>query len=160
MDVHAQDPTQVDYIFFELYFDSINICMFGNDPNVNVAKRTWRVCSVRAEKIYGYNSVLVFEVICNLGIYGSHFKFYRRRTQTELTLWLHKQYGKVEIISCNNSQYHSDSAIFWISLQVNSKDGIYFAILFTLRESRRTSDPVLLRVRSKKLRLHPQTPWL
>jgi len=40
---------------------------------------------------------------------------------------LHKQYGKVEIISCNNSQYHSDSAIFWISLQVNSKDGIYFA---------------------------------
>jgi hypothetical protein len=35
-----------------------------------------------------------------------------------------------------------------------------FGILFTLRESRRTSDSALLRVRSKKLRLHPQTPGL
>jgi len=38
---------------------------------------------------------------------------------------------------------------------VNSKDGVYFAMLFTLWESRRTSDPALLRVRSKTLRLHP-----
>ena len=57
-------------------------------------------------------------------------------------------------------QYRSDSAIAWIFLQVNSKDGVFFAMLFTLRESRRTSDPVLLRVRSKKLRLHPQAPCL
>jgi|GEM_PF-1769280 len=76
------------------------------------------------------------------------------------TLWLYKQYGKVEIKASNNNRCHSDSAIFWILLKVNSKDGIYFAILLTLQESRRTSDPVLLRVRSIKLRLHPQTPWL
>jgi len=59
---------------------------------------------------------------------------------------------------CYYIQYRHDSAISWISPQVNSKDGVYFAMLFTLRESRRTSDSVLLRVRSKKLRLHPQTP--
>ena len=53
-----------------------------------------------------------------------------------------------------------DSGISWKFPQVNSKDGIDFAMLFTLRESRRTSDSALLRVRSKKLRLHPQTPWL
>jgi len=33
-------------------------------------------------------------------------------------------------------------------------------MLFTRRESRRTSDSALLRVRSKELRLHPQAPWL
>ena len=63
-------------------------------------------------------------------------------------------------MSCYYIQYRIDSVISWIFPQVNSKDGIYFAMLFTLRESRRTSDPALLRVRSKKLRLHPQTPWL
>ena len=41
------------------------------------------------------------------------------------------------------TQYHSKIIILWISHFVNSKDGIDFAILFTLRESRRTSDPVL-----------------
>jgi len=41
-------------------------------------------------------------------------------------------------------QYGSDSAITWIFPQVNSKDGVFFAMLFTLRESRRTSDPALL----------------
>ena len=55
-------------------------------------------------------------------------------------------------------QYLSDSAIAWIFPQVNSKDGVFFAMLFTLRESRKTSDPALLRDRSKKLRLHPQAP--
>jgi hypothetical protein len=45
-----------------------------------------------------------------------------------------------------------------ISPFVNSKDGVDVAMLFTLRESRRNSDPALLRVRSKKLRLHPKTP--
>ena len=42
-------------------------------------------------------------------------------------------------------RYHSESTILWISPFVNSKDGVDFAILFTLRESRRTSDPVLFR---------------
>ena len=55
-------------------------------------------------------------------------------------------------------QYRRDSAIAWIFPQVNSKDGVFFAMLFTLRENRRTSDPTLLRVRSKKLRRHPQAP--
>jgi len=61
-------------------------------------------------------------------------------------------------MSCYYIEYSIDSDIFWIFPQVNSKDGVYFAMLFTLRESRRTSDSVLLRVRSKKLRLHPQAP--
>jgi len=61
---------------------------------------------------------------------------------------------------CYNVQYLSNSAMPWISPQVNSKDDIYCAMLFTLRESRRTSDSALLRIRSKKLRLHPQAPWL
>ena len=75
-----------------------------------------------ADVFYGFTRDL-----CRVAVH------HRKVTQLDYTLWLHKQYGKVEIISCNNSQYHSDSAIFWISLQVNSKDGIYFAILFTLR---------------------------
>ena len=49
---------------------------------------------------------------------------------------------------------------YWIPPSVNSWDGIDFAILFTLRESRRTSDSALLRDRSKVLRLHPQMPPL
>ena len=59
----------------------------------------------------------------------------------------------------------------WIPPLVNSKDGPILPCCFpfglrsssydpTRRESRRTSDSALLRVRSKKLRLHPQTPWL
>ena len=48
----------------------------------------------------------------------------------------------------------------WTPPLVNSKDGVAQMIinaarLFTLRESRRTSDSVLLRVRSKELRLVP-----
>ena len=46
-------------------------------------------------------------------------------------------YGKVEIISCNNSQYHSDSAIFWISLQVNSSGFALRASVFALRATPR-----------------------
>jgi len=56
---------------------------------------------------------------------------------------------------CNYNQYHIKVTDFRISLIVNSKDGIHFAMLFTLRESRRTSDSALSRVRSKTLRLHP-----
>ena len=44
-------------------------------------------------------------------------------------------------------QYYSKGPIFWISPFVNSKDGVDFAMLFTLQESRRTSDPVLFRRR-------------
>jgi len=43
----------------------------------------------------------------------------------------------------------------WTFSQVNSNDGVYFAMLLTLRESRRTSDPALLRVRSKKTTTSP-----
>ncbi len=58
-------------------------------------------------------------------------------------------------MSCYYMQYFSDSDIFRIFPMVNFKDGVYFAMLFTLRESRRTSDPVLLRVRSKKTTTSP-----
>jgi hypothetical protein len=56
---------------------------------------------------------------------------------------------------CYYIRYNSESAILWISPLVNFNDGIYFAVLFTLRESRRTSDPVLSRIRGKRLQLHP-----
>ena len=59
----------------------------------------------------------------------------------------------------NNYGYDSKITKFWISPLVNSKVGIDIAMLFTRRESRRTSDSALLRVRSKELRLHPQSPW-
>ena len=41
------------------------------------------------------------------------------------------------------TQYRSNIAILRIAYFVNSRDGVDFALLFTLRESRRTSDPVL-----------------
>ena len=40
-------------------------------------------------------------------------------------------------------------------LRRDKKDGVDFAKLFTLRENRRTSDPVLSRDRGKLLQLHP-----
>jgi hypothetical protein len=64
---------------------------------------------------------------------------------------LHKQLGKEYLMVCYNMRYHVGSRIFWISPFVNSKYGIDFAILFTLRESRRTSDPVLSRDRGSQL---------
>jgi len=45
------------------------------------------------------------------------------------------------------TQNHSEITIFWMSLLVDTKDGIDFAMLFTLREGRRISDPVLFRRR-------------
>jgi len=63
-------------------------------------------------------------------------------------------------MACNYNQYLSKMTNSWILPLVNSKDGVDFAMLFTLRESRRTPDSALLRVRSKELRRHPQTPWL
>ena len=53
----------------------------------------------------------------------------------------------------NYGQYHSKMTNSWIPPLVNSKDGVDFAMLFPLRESRGTSDSALLRVRSKELRL-------
>ena len=35
-------------------------------------------------------------------------------------------------MDCDNYKYLNDSTISWISPQVNSKDGVYFAMLFTL----------------------------
>ena len=34
-----------------------------------------------------------------------------------------------------DTRYHNEPTIFWISLLVNSKDGINFAMLFTLQET-------------------------
>jgi len=48
-------------------------------------------------------------------------------------------------------QYHS----FWLFPCMHSKDKVDFAMLFTLRESRRTSNPALSRVRGRQLQLHP-----
>ena len=36
-------------------------------------------------------------------------------------------------MSCYYIQYRSDNAMPWAFSQVNSKDGVYFAMLFTLR---------------------------
>jgi len=47
----------------------------------------------------------------------------------------------------NYNQNHSKLTNFWTPPLVNSKDGVDFAMLFPLRESRRTSDSALLRVR-------------
>ena len=58
----------------------------------------------------------------------------------------------------NYCRYRSQMANFWMSPWVHLKDGIDIAMLFTQRESRRTSDSALLRVRSKVLRLRPQSP--
>ena len=55
-------------------------------------------------------------------------------------------------------KYINKAANVRVLIKENIKDGVYFAMLFTLRESLRTSDSVLLRIRSKGLRLHPQAP--
>ena len=47
----------------------------------------------------------------------------------------------------NYFEYHSKHDSFWISPLLYLKDGVDFAMLFPLRESRRTSDPALSRDR-------------
>ena len=47
----------------------------------------------------------------------------------------------------SDSQYRSNISNSWIPPLVNSKDRVDIAMLFTLRESRRTSDSALLRIR-------------
>ena len=54
------------------------------------------------------------------------------------------------------SRYHNRNTFSWTLPLVHSKDKVDFAMVFTLRESRRTSDPVLSRVRGKRLQLHPR----
>ncbi len=45
---------------------------------------------------------------------------------------------------CDYIEYHIDSPISWIYPHVDSKDVVYFAMLFTLRENLRASDSPLL----------------
>ena len=59
-------------------------------------------------------------------------------------------------MDCYYNQYHRENTISWIFHQVNSRDGVDFFMLFTLRESRRASDPVLSRARGKRRQLHPR----
>ena len=49
------------------------------------------------------------------------------------TPWLHKQHGKVYIMVCYYTKNHIENTISLISPIVNSKDGLDFARLFTLR---------------------------
>ena len=72
-----------------------------------------------------------------------------------LTLLLHKQHGKEWLIICYYLKFHIGKIIMWIPLLVNSKVWIDFSMLSNLRESRRTSDPALSRIRGKLLQLHP-----
>ena len=48
------------------------------------------------------------------------------------TPMLHKQHGKKWLIVRYYTRYRDEHPIFWISLFVNSKDGVDFAMLFTL----------------------------
>ena len=73
----------------------------------------------------------------------------------DFTPTLHKQHGKEELMVCYYNRYHGVNVILWISLLVNSKDKVEFAMLFTLLESRKTSGPVLSRDRGNLLQLHP-----
>jgi hypothetical protein len=75
--------------------------------------------------------------------------------EIEFTPVLHKQHDKRQLKVRYYNKFHSEDTIFWISQTVNSKDEVDFAMLFTLRESRRTSDPVLSRDQGNQLRFHP-----
>jgi hypothetical protein len=67
-------------------------------------------------------------------------------------------YGR-KLMVHNYDQYNGKTTICRISPSVNSRDGIDFAMLFTLGESRRTSDPFPPSAGSRdcgrKLQLHP-----
>ena len=67
---------------------------------------------------------------------------------------LHKQYGKGSAIVRYHNRYYSKIKMLGMDQLVNPKDGIDFAILFTLQESRRTSDPALSRDCGSELQLH------
>ncbi len=71
---------------------------------------------------------------------------------------LHKQLGNDKLITRFYLQSYDNGDFSWIALTAMSKDDFYITMLFILRESLRNSDSVLLRVRSKELRLYPQTP--
>jgi hypothetical protein len=68
---------------------------------------------------------------------------------------LYKQHGNEGLRVCNYISNSGSLTTLWISPKVNSKEIVYFAKLFTLRESRRTSDPTFSRVRGSTLQRHP-----
>lgn len=59
---------------------------------------------------------------------------------------LHKQHGKEYLRDCYYNPYYSESTSFWISPLVNSKEGVYFAMLFTLRLLQRWGNKDLIPV--------------
>ena len=76
------------------------------------------------------------------------------------TLTLHKQHGKEQLTMRYPDEYHANNVDLNSQPLVDSKDRVNFAMLFTLRESRRTPDPALLRVRSRLTTPSPLAPWL
>ncbi|MGD8648058.1 MAG: hypothetical protein PVJ77_16070, partial [Desulfobacterales bacterium] len=59
---------------------------------------------------------------------------------------------------CNYELYCAETTFYEKSPMVSLKDGVNFAMLFTLRESRRTSDPALSRDCGKTSTASPLTP--
>ena len=51
----------------------MNVGMFGYYSDIDVTEGPCVFCSMRPEKIYGYNSILVFEVTGNVVFDGVHF---------------------------------------------------------------------------------------
>ena len=58
---------------------------------------------------------------------------------------------------CYYSQYHSEDTIFWISQIVNSKDGVDFAMLFTLKTKRKAGGLQILCCQGIKVADHDFT---
>jgi len=65
---------------------------------------------------------------------------------------LDKQHDNKGLKIRNDIKYPGNSITGWISLEVDSKEMVDFAKLFTLRESRRAPDRALLRVRGNVYR--------
>ncbi len=94
---------------------------------------------------------------------GNTFLFCYLGCSYEINL-LHKHHGKHYPMIGHYKRYSSVKSMLWIAPDVNSKDRIFFAMLLALsgpaimvlRESRRTSDPALSRLRCMLIRLHPQ----
>jgi len=68
---------------------------------------------------------------------------------------LDKQHDNKGLKIRNDIKYPGNSITGWISLEVDSKEMVDFAKLFTLRESRRAPDRALSRVRGNTLQFHP-----
>jgi hypothetical protein len=50
---------------------------------------------------------------------------------------LHKQHGKEKVMVLRSTQFHRENTIFWMSPLVDSKDEVDFAMLFTLKTTRK-----------------------